>query len=154
MSRIFQPSLFHQPIFIDFTCTACSNSSRGMLDCAPSRSSRRNCLSLIEAIQSQSVIDIAHASSCKAYARTRVSGCRCGPAVISEIRPLVVRALCAWASILLLINLYGELIGVALVRSKCFKNQILCISMSYVLTTIFIIYMLDIIDSLGNYICW
>jgi len=40
--------------------------------------------------------------------------------------------------------------GVALVRIECFKNQILCISMSRVPTIIFIIYILDIIDSLGN----
>jgi len=42
--------------------------------------------------------------------------------------------------------------GVALVRIECFKNQILCVSMSRVLTIIFIIYMLNVIDSLGNYI--
>jgi len=40
--------------------------------------------------------------------------------------------------------------GVALVRNKCFKNQILYISMSDVLTTRFIIYFIDVIDSLGN----
>ena len=41
---------------------------------------------------------------------------------------------------------------VALVRINCFKNHILCIFMSHVLATIFIIYMLDVMDSLGNYI--
>ena len=42
--------------------------------------------------------------------------------------------------------------GVTLVRIKCFKNQILYIFISRVPTIIFIIYMLDVIDSLGNYI--
>jgi hypothetical protein len=42
--------------------------------------------------------------------------------------------------------------GVALVRIECFKNQILCISMSDVLTTRVIIYFINAIDSLGNYI--
>jgi hypothetical protein len=42
--------------------------------------------------------------------------------------------------------------GVALVRFECFENQILCISMSDVLTTRVIIYFIDAIDSLGNYI--
>jgi hypothetical protein len=42
--------------------------------------------------------------------------------------------------------------GVALVRIECFKNQILYIFISHVPTIIFIIYILDVIDSLGNYI--
>ena len=42
--------------------------------------------------------------------------------------------------------------GVALVRSECFKNQILCISTSHIPTTIVIIYIFDVMDSLGNYI--
>ena len=42
--------------------------------------------------------------------------------------------------------------GVALVRNECFKNQILCISMRNVLTIKVIIYFIDAIDSLGNYI--
>ena len=42
--------------------------------------------------------------------------------------------------------------GVALVRNECFKNQILCISMSNILTIKVIIYFINIIDSLGNYI--
>ena len=42
--------------------------------------------------------------------------------------------------------------GVALVRFECFKNQILCISTSDVLTIRDIIYFIDAIDSLGNYI--
>jgi len=42
--------------------------------------------------------------------------------------------------------------GIALVRNECFKNQILCISISDVLTTRFIIYFINIINSLGNYI--
>jgi len=41
--------------------------------------------------------------------------------------------------------------GPALVGTKCFKNR-LSFSTSYVLTTIVIIYILNIIDSLGNYI--
>jgi len=42
--------------------------------------------------------------------------------------------------------------GVALVRNKYFKNRILCISTSYIPTIIVIIYMFNVIDSLGNYI--
>jgi hypothetical protein len=42
--------------------------------------------------------------------------------------------------------------GVALIRNECFKNQILCISASDVLTTRVIIYFINAIDSLGNYI--
>ena len=42
--------------------------------------------------------------------------------------------------------------GVALVRFECFKNQILRISISDVLTIRVIIYFINIIDSLGNYI--
>jgi len=42
--------------------------------------------------------------------------------------------------------------GVALVRFECFKNQILCIFTSDVLTTRPIIYFIDAIDSLGNHI--
>jgi len=42
--------------------------------------------------------------------------------------------------------------GLALVRNDCFKNQILCISTSDVLTTRVIIYIFDVMDSLGNYI--
>jgi hypothetical protein len=42
--------------------------------------------------------------------------------------------------------------GLALVRNECFKNQILCISTSDVLTTTVIIYIFDVMDSLGNYI--
>jgi hypothetical protein len=42
--------------------------------------------------------------------------------------------------------------GVALVRFECFKNQILCISTSDVLTIRVIIYFINAIDSLGNYI--
>jgi hypothetical protein len=42
--------------------------------------------------------------------------------------------------------------GLALVRNKCFKNQILYISTSDVLTTRVIIYFIDAIDSLGNHI--
>jgi len=37
-------------------------------------------------------------------------------------------------------------------NNKCFKNRILCISTSYILTIIVIIYMFNVIDSLGNYI--
>ena len=37
-------------------------------------------------------------------------------------------------------------------RFKCFENQILCISTSDVLTIRVIIYFIDVIDSLGNYI--
>jgi len=42
--------------------------------------------------------------------------------------------------------------GVALVRFECFENQILRISMSDVLTIRVIIYFINAIDSLGNYI--
>ena len=42
--------------------------------------------------------------------------------------------------------------GVALVRFECFENQILRISMRDVLTIRVIIYFINIIDSLGNYI--
>lgn len=42
--------------------------------------------------------------------------------------------------------------GVALVRFNCFKNRFLPFSMSYVLTIIVIIYIFDVIGSLGNYI--
>ena len=42
--------------------------------------------------------------------------------------------------------------GVALVRFECFKNQNLYISISDVLTTRLIIYFINIIDYLGNYI--
>jgi len=42
--------------------------------------------------------------------------------------------------------------GVALVRIECFKNQILYIFTSDVLTTKVIIYFINAIDSLGNYI--
>ena len=42
--------------------------------------------------------------------------------------------------------------GVALVRFECFKNQTLCISTSDVLTIRVIIYFIDAIGSLGNYI--
>ena len=42
--------------------------------------------------------------------------------------------------------------GLVLVQAKFFKNQILCISTSDVLTTKVIIYFIDAIDSLGNYI--
>jgi len=42
--------------------------------------------------------------------------------------------------------------GLALVRNECFKNQILCISISDVLTIRIIIYFINAIDSLGNYI--
>ena len=42
--------------------------------------------------------------------------------------------------------------GAALVRNECFKNRILCISISYIPTIIVIIYMFNVIDSLGNYI--
>ena len=42
--------------------------------------------------------------------------------------------------------------GLILVQAQCFENQILCISMSDVLTTRVIIYFIDAIDSLGNYI--
>ena len=37
-------------------------------------------------------------------------------------------------------------------RSECFRNQILCIFMSNVLTIRVIIYFINAIDSLGNYI--
>ena len=40
--------------------------------------------------------------------------------------------------------------AVALVRSECFENQILCISTRNVMTTRVIIYFIDVIDSLGN----
>ena len=42
--------------------------------------------------------------------------------------------------------------GVSLVRNEYFKNQILYISTSNVLTTRVIIYFINVIDSLGNYI--
>ena len=42
--------------------------------------------------------------------------------------------------------------GVVLVQTECFKNQILHISTSDVLTTRVIIYFIDAIDCLGNYI--
>jgi hypothetical protein len=42
--------------------------------------------------------------------------------------------------------------GVALVRFDCFRNRILYISTSNVLTTKVIIYFINVIDSLGNYI--
>jgi len=42
--------------------------------------------------------------------------------------------------------------GVALVVTECFKNQILCIFTSYVPATIVTIYFIDAIDFLGNYI--
>ena len=42
--------------------------------------------------------------------------------------------------------------GVVLVQTECFKNQILYISTSDVLTARVIIYFIDAIDSLGNYI--
>ena len=42
--------------------------------------------------------------------------------------------------------------GVALVRFKCFKNQILCIFTSDVLTIRVIIYFINAMDSLGNHI--
>ena len=45
-----------------------------------------------------------------------------------------------------------ERIGLVLVQGEFFKNQILCISTSDVLTTKVIIYFIDAIDSLGNYI--
>ena len=40
--------------------------------------------------------------------------------------------------------------GVVLVQTECFENQILYISTSDVLTTRVIIYFIDAIDSLGN----
>ena len=40
--------------------------------------------------------------------------------------------------------------GLVLVVSDNFKNQFLSFSMSYVPTTIVIIYMFDVMDSLGN----
>jgi hypothetical protein len=40
--------------------------------------------------------------------------------------------------------------GVVLVQTECFKNQILYIFMSDVLTIKVIIYFIDAIDSLGN----
>ena len=42
--------------------------------------------------------------------------------------------------------------GVVLVQTECFKNRILYISTSDVLTARVIIYFIDAIDSLGNYI--
>jgi hypothetical protein len=42
--------------------------------------------------------------------------------------------------------------GVALVRIECFKNQILYVFTSNILTTRVIIYFINAIDSLGNYI--
>ena len=42
--------------------------------------------------------------------------------------------------------------GVALVRFECFENQILRISMRDVLTIRVIIYFIDVMDSLSNYI--
>jgi len=42
--------------------------------------------------------------------------------------------------------------GLVLVQTKCFKNRILYISMSDILTTRVIIFFIDVIDSLGNYI--
>ena len=42
--------------------------------------------------------------------------------------------------------------GVALVVTLCFRLHILYISTSYILTTIVILYIFNIIDSLGNYI--
>ena len=42
--------------------------------------------------------------------------------------------------------------GLILVQGEFFKNQILCISTSDILTTKVIIYFIDAIDFLGNYI--
>jgi len=39
-----------------------------------------------------------------------------------------------------------------MVVTKCFKNRFLSFSTSYILTTTFIIYILNIMDSLGNYV--